>query len=241
MVYQTIYNKYLKRQPQLALLLDPDKYAVSSRALYSKALNHRAIDYIFVGGSLISCRIDTMLEMVRAITAKPIVLFSGSATHLSTNLDAVLFTSLISGRNPEYLIGQHVVAAPFLKQSNLEVIPTGYMLIESGKTSSVEYISASKPIPCDKPDIAVATAIAGEMLGHKLIYMDAGSGAPRHIPASLITEVKKNITVPLIIGGGIRTSVHLNTAFEAGADMVVLGTVFENSFDLFIQMIESVS
>ena len=151
---------------------------------------------------------------------------------ISNDADGILFLSLISGRNPEYLIGNHVVAAPLLKKSKLEILPTGYILIESGNLTSVEYISNTLPIPANKVDIAVATAIAGEMLGNKLIYLEAGSGAKYHVNKNIISKVKENINIPLIVGGGIKTNEEISEVCKAGADIVVIGTAIEKEPDL---------
>jgi putative glycerol-1-phosphate prenyltransferase len=162
----------------------------------------------------------------------PVVLYPGHPTHLSPDADALLFLSMISGRNADLLIGSHVVAAPLIKQYGLETIPTGYMLIDGGVQTSVEYISQTRPIPANKTDIAVATALAGEMLGLKLIYMDAGSGAINPVPLKMIADVKKNCTIPLMIGGGIDTPQKLAAAFENGADLVVIGNALEKDPEL---------
>lgn len=228
-----VYQQILKARPEklLAVLVDPDKHTVDSLKQLTAIIRGTPVDFVFVGGSLVAGRPDQVIDILKESVKKPVVLFPGSLLQISPNADAVLLLSLISGRNPEFLIGNHVVAAPFLKSSRIEVIPTGYILIENGFTSSVEYMSNTKPLPARKPEIAVATAMAGEMLGMKLIYLEGGSGANHPIPPELIEKVKKNISVPLIVGGGIRTAADLQMVAEAGADLIVIGNAFENNTD----------
>jgi putative glycerol-1-phosphate prenyltransferase len=228
-----VYQHILTTRPEklLAVLVDPDKHTADSLRQLTEVIRATPVDFVFVGGSLVAGRPDQVVDILKESLKKPVVLFPGSLLQISPNADAVLLLSLISGRNPEFLIGNHVVAAPFLKNSRLEVIPTGYILIENGFTSSVEYMSNTKPLPARKPDIAVATAMAGEMLGMKLIYLEGGSGANHPIQPELIEQVKKNITIPLIVGGGIRTSEDLQMVAEAGADLIVIGNALENNTD----------
>jgi len=234
MIYSEIINKVNEKKKQIAILFDPDKVEIDCECFFKKIdlITKANVDLIFVGGSLIHKNIEKLIVEIKKLTTIPVILFPGSIYQVSDKADAILFLSLISGRNPEFLIGNHVTSANFIRQSNLEVIPTGYLLIEGGKTSSVEYISNTKPIPRDKTDIAVATAIAGEMLGMKLIYLDAGSGALEIVPVEMICQVKVNINIPLIIGGGIRTKEDAQKIFEAGADIIVVGTAFENNIDI---------
>jgi putative glycerol-1-phosphate prenyltransferase len=178
--------------------------------------------------------------MLKENAGLPVILFPGSSVHIDPSADAILFLSLISGRNPELLIGQHVVAAPVLKNNRLEVLPTGYMLINSGKTSSVAYMSNTTPIPEDKYSLAACTAMAGEMLGLKLIYLDAGSGAEREISARMINAVRKAVDVPLIVGGGLDTPQKAQNALQAGADILVIGNSLEKDPDLLIGISEKV-
>jgi putative glycerol-1-phosphate prenyltransferase len=191
-----------------------------------------------VGGSLVSDSIDYCIDEIKKNSKLPVVLFPGSLLQISNKADAILLLSLISGRNPEYLIGNHVIASPILRKSKLEILPTGYMLVESGKVTSVQYISNTCPIPADKLDIAVATAVAGEMLGFKLIYLEAGSGAIQHVPVEMISAVKRNISVPLIVGGGIKTRSQLDNIFDAGADIVVIGNSLENNPDRLFELVK---
>jgi putative glycerol-1-phosphate prenyltransferase len=169
-----------------------------------------------------------------------VVLFPGSAQQVDPGADGILFLSLISGRNPEYLIGQHVLAAPLLKESGLEILPTGYMLINSGKMTSVAYVSNTIPLPEDKYSLAASTAMAGEMLGLRLMYLDAGSGAEREISARMIGAVRKAIDIPLIVGGGINTAEKAHNALHAGADLIVIGNALEKSPDLLTEISEKV-
>lgn len=224
-----IYKKILQSsETLLAVLIDPDKYDEDFLKKIAENANKDKIDLIFVGGSLVQNDIETLISKLKKLTSKPIVIFPGSYLQVSPKADAILFLSLISGRNPEYLIGNHVAIASFLKKSQIEVIPTGYMIVESQKTTSVEYISNTKPIPYDKTDIAVATAVAGELLGMKLIYLEAGSGAIQKVNRKMIEKVKKNIDIPLIVGGGIKNKEDFIVAKNAGADVVVVGTAIEN-------------
>lgn len=214
---------------KIALLIDPDKHNVPGLIATVYAANEAGVKVIFVGGSLLSTEIDTTVEIIKKHTDIPVFLFPGSIMQISSKADALLFLSMVSGRNPEYLIGNHVLAAPYIRKTKLEVIPTGYILIEGGATTSVEYISNTKPIPSAKTDIIVSTAMASEMLGHKLIYLESGSGALNHVPPNVIAEVKRNISVPLIVGGGINTPEKFKVVAEAGADIVVVGTAVENN------------
>jgi phosphoglycerol geranylgeranyltransferase len=235
MLYQKLTNN--QKQKKLAVLIDPDKYSPESLTHTLDVCKYCQVDFILAGGSLVSKSIDQLISLVKEQTQIPVILFPGSLLQLSSKADGLLLLSLISGRNPEFLIGNHVIASPFLKKSGLEILPTGYMLVESGQTTSVEYISNTKPIPANKPEIAVATAIAGEMLGLKLIYLEAGSGAQKHVPLQMISDVKKNINIPLIVGGGIRTAEQLHDVYNAGADIVVLGNSIENSPDNLLKIV----
>ena len=233
-------EKGMKREKGFALLIDPDK---SDEQYLEKCVllaTEAKAKFILVGGSLVFNPLAPVFQNLRNMTDLPLVLFPGSALQVCSAADSILFLSLISGRNPEYLIGNHVVAAPFVKKHDLEVIPTGYMLIDGGQTTAVEYVSQTKPIPANKPDLAVATAMAGEMLGHKLIYMDAGSGALNPISQQIISAVSKSIGVPLIVGGGIRTSTDVLAAYEAGADIIVIGNKVEENPE-FLTLVRDVT
>jgi len=220
------------RNKKLAVLIDPDNFEENYISKLVNFANKNLIDFFLVGGSIINQNINKITNHLKNHTKIPVVLFPGSLMQITENADAILLLSLISGRNPDFLIGNHVVAAQFLKKSKLEIIPTGYILIESGKTTSVEYMSNTKPIPADKTDIAISTAIAGEMLGLKTIYLEAGSGANNTVNKHLISKVKQNISIPLIVGGGINNCEILKSIIDAGADIVVVGTAFEKNPDL---------
>ena len=190
----------------------------------------RKLIIFFVGGSLVvSDHLDDCIAQIKKESSIPVILFPGSPSQLSKHADALLYLSLISGRNPELLIGQHVISAPFVKKSGLEIMPTGYMVIDGGAPTTVSYISGAAPIPADKAEIALCTAMAGEMLGKKLIYMDAGSGAKKPIPEEMISLVAKNIEVPLVIGGGIRDAEKAYLNCKAGADVIVVGNILERN------------
>ncbi|MCK4663504.1 MAG: geranylgeranylglyceryl/heptaprenylglyceryl phosphate synthase [Bacteroidales bacterium] len=232
MIYKNICDKIKNNKKQLAVLIDPDKYNENTIKPLVKILSNVNIDLIFIGGSLISKEFGDIIKHIKEKCSVPVIIFPGSLLQISNDADGILFLSLISGRNPEYLIGNHVVAAPLLKKSKLEILPTGYILIESGNLTSVEYISNTLPIPANKVDIAVATAIAGEMLGNKLIYLEAGSGAKYYVNKNIISEVKNNINIPLIVGGGIKTNEEISEVCKAGADIVVIGTAIEKEHGL---------
>ncbi|HET6226175.1 MAG TPA: geranylgeranylglyceryl/heptaprenylglyceryl phosphate synthase [Bacteroidia bacterium] len=229
-LYKVILKKKQLGKKLFAILIDPDKFQspeVIRRAERSKA------DFILVGGSLLTNgSFEECISTIKQMTDLPVIIFPGNNLQISKNADAILLLSLISGRNPEFLIGKHVVAAPLLKSSELEIIPTGYMLIESGKQTTASYMSNTVPIPHDKTDIAVCTALAGEMLGLKLIYMDAGSGALTPVGNRMIKQVCSQISIPLIVGGGINTPQLATAACEAGADIVVVGNAIEKDIDV---------
>jgi putative glycerol-1-phosphate prenyltransferase len=222
---------------QLAVLVDPDKSDTQHLKELARIAVDNKIDYFFVGGSLlVNNSLDSCISLLKELSGIPVVLFPGNTLQMSYRADAMLFLSLISGRNAEMLIGRHVVAAPYLKLSNIEVIGTGYMLIESGRPTAVSYMSNSDPIPSDKNDIAMCTAMAGEMLGLKLIFMDAGSGAINPVSASMIEHVSKTISIPLIVGGGINTPELAATAVNAGADLIVIGNAVEKDPSLITEI-----
>jgi putative glycerol-1-phosphate prenyltransferase len=241
-IYQRIQEKIAIKKKQLAILIDPDKLNKESLSNTINICKSSNIDFIFYGGSLLHepAHFEYFLAEIKKQTTIPVILFPGSSMQVSQKADGILLLSLISGRNPEFLIGQHVVAAPYLKSSGIEILPTGYILIESGKSTTVSYISNTTPIPADKPEIAACTAMAGEMLGLKLIYLDAGSGAQNNISKETISKVKNNISCPLIIGGGINTVEKAIDAFNAGADIIVIGNAAEKSPDLIKQIKEAI-
>jgi phosphoglycerol geranylgeranyltransferase len=240
-VYQSFLEKKKNGQKSFAILVDPDKAGKSSlHAVIDLAIEAGA-DYFFVGGSLvISNQLDEIVLEIKQQCNIPVVLFPGSPSQISRHADALLYLSLISGRNPELLIGQHVISAPFVKKSGLEIISTGYMVVDGGAPTTVSYISNATPIPSDKNDIALCTAMAGEMLGMKLIYMDAGSGAKKAITEEMISAVSRNIDVPLIIGGGIRNAEKAYRNCKAGADVIVVGNAIEKDATLIKEMAAAV-
>ena len=236
-VYQSLLEKKKNGQKSFAILIDPDKVSVASlTALIDLAIKAKA-DYFFVGGSLVvSDNLDTCVLTIKQQCSTPIILFPGSPSQISKHADALLYLSLISGRNADLLIGQHVISAPFVKKSGLEIISTGYMVIDGGAPTTVSYISNATPIPADKADIALCTAMAGEMLGKKIIYMDAGSGAKKAISEEMISSVASNIDVPLIVGGGIRDAEKAYLNCKAGADVIVIGNAIEKDPSLINEM-----
>ena len=217
------------REKSIGLLLDPDKTNGDQIRYLLKIAEECNTDYILAGGSITFNNIDRLIESVRKICSLPVVLFPGNLLQLSLNADIILLLSLISGRNPELLIGNHVIAAPFLKEGREKIVSVGYILISCGSKTSVEYISQTEAIPRDKPEIAVATAIAGEMLGMGMIYLEAGSGANNPVPVSVVRAVRENISIPLAVGGGIRNKEEIEEAFEAGADLIILGNGCEKN------------
>lgn len=240
-----IYNGFLscrrEGQKKFAMLIDPDKVTTDSllRSL-DRAVSAR-VDFLFLGGSLLMQ--DTLAECVSVIKTScdiPVILFPGSCLQINADADAIFFLSLISGRNADLLIGQHVIAAPMIRSTKLEVLPTGYLLVDGGAPTTVSYMSGTQPIPADKNDIAACTAMAGEMLGLKLIYMDAGSGARQPIPEKMIRAVRESINIPIIAGGGITTPQKAKTACEAGADIIVVGNAIERDENLISQMADSI-
>ena len=240
-LYKTFIDKKKAGEKSFAVLIDPDKVTLQSiDQLVSLAVEAK-VDYFFVGGSLIiSNHLDVCIQAIKANCDIPVLLFPGSPSQVSRFADALLYLSLISGRNPELLIGQHVISAPYVKNSGLEIIPTGYMVIDGGAPTTVSYISNASPIPADKNDIAMCTAMAGEMLGMKLIYMDAGSGAKSPIADGMIQAVAKHIECPLIIGGGITTPEKAYLNCKAGADVIVIGNAIEKDFSLIKEMSEAI-
>jgi phosphoglycerol geranylgeranyltransferase len=240
-IFNQILNRTEQGRKQLAVLIDPDK--LQNRDVERIAINaaKSGVDYFFVGGSLlVNNELDQCIKTLKANSEIPVLLFPGNTMQMSWKADAILFLSLISGRNAEMLIGRHVIAAPYLKLSPLEVISCGYILVESGKTTAVQYMSNTVPIPSDKMDIAICTAMAGEMLGLKLIYLEAGSGAQQSVPLAMIEQVKQNINIPLIVGGGLRTPEKVREAAVAGADIIVVGTALEKDPGMMAEMAEAV-
>jgi putative glycerol-1-phosphate prenyltransferase len=232
-VYQSLLEKKKNGQKSFAILIDPDKITTALlNPLIDLAIEAKA-DYFLVGGSLVvSDNLDNTILAIRQKCSIPVILFPGSPSQISKHADALLYLSLISGRNADLLIGQHVISAPFVKKSGLEIISTGYMVIDGGAPTTVSYISNATPIPADKADIALCTAMAGEMLGMKLIYMDAGSGARKAITEEMISLVASNINIPLIVGGGIKDAEKAYLNCKAGADVIVVGNAIEKDSSL---------
>lgn len=236
-IYTELTKARQQGQKKLAVLIDPDKVRLGKLDQLIDLSVRCHVDYFFIGGSLlVNSQLDHCLQTVRQRCQIPMILFPGSSYQLSNKADAILFLSLVSGRNPDLLIGQHVIAAPYLKLSSLEVLPTGYMLIDGGVGTTVQYMSNTSPIPSNKSDIAACTAMAAEMLGLKMIFMDAGSGASKPISTEMIASVRGAVSVPLIVGGGIRTAEKAKENLEAGADVIVVGNAFEHDPSLMIDI-----
>lgn len=226
-----LYNAVLKssraNEKLLAILIDPDKFNVSKTQLFLKNIPTETT-HLFVGGS--SVENGTTEKTVRSLkqnTQLPVLLFPGDYSQITDLADGLLFLNLLSGRNPEYLVGQQVKAVPKLRNSSLEIIPTGYILIDGGTVSAVSRVTQTEPISQGDTDLIVSTALAGQFMGAKLLYLEAGSGAKFSVKERIISEVKKVIKIPLIVGGGIKTEQQKQAAYQAGADMVVMGTVYE--------------
>lgn len=240
-LYSDLLESKRQGEKKLAVLFDPDKLRLQKMEQALDLAVECGIDYFFIGGSLVvNNMLDALLSKIRERCSIPMVLFPGNSFQLSYRADAILFLSLISGRNPELLIGQHVISAPFLKMSPLEIISTGYMLVDGGVQTSVQYMSNTYPIPAHKDDIAVCTALAGELLGLKIIYLDAGSGAKNPVSESMIEAVSGAVSVPLIVGGGIRTPEKVSANLKAGADLVVVGNAIEKDPVLIREMAAAV-
>ena len=233
-IYNNILKSKAKNEKLLAILLDPDKIYLNNAEILIKKINQSPATHIFIGGSLVENNIlDKLILKIKQKCALPIVLFPGNPSQISDKADAILFLSLISGRNPDFLIEHQVKAAPILKQTQLEIISTGYILIESGTETAVERVSKTMPLDRNNSDLALATAQAGEMLGNKLIYLEAGSGAKQAVPLEMIRKISQNIEIPVIVGGGIIDLQGIQKAYDSGADLVVIGTAFENDIDFF--------
>jgi phosphoglycerol geranylgeranyltransferase len=230
-IYDDLLKKKDSNQKSIAVLIDPDKNRDPHKI--EEIIQHAVkagVDFFFVGGSLlVDPDVAPVIKNIRQFTDRPVILFPGSNLHLNFNADAILLLSLISGRNPEYLIGQHVPVATSIKKSGIETMSTGYILIDGGKPTSVSYLSFTQPIPNDKPDLVISTALAGELLGLSMIYLEAGSGARTPVPENIIRQVRKSIDIPLIVGGGIHTTEQVVRAMRAGADLIVVGNHIEEN------------
>lgn len=240
-ILHTIQNAKAQNKKLLALLVDPDTPDDNALIEIINQANKAKVDLIFMGGSLLVKDIlDHCIELVKSKTSIPVILFPGSIMQVSPKADAILFLSLISGRNPDLLIGNQIIAAPYIKQSGLETLATGYMLIDSGKPTTASYMSGSMPIPHDKPEIAACTAMAGEMLGLGLIYMDGGSGADKTVSPKMISTVSQHVENPLIIGGGIKSPEAAKQICEAGATVVVVGNATEKNPEILSEIAEAI-
>jgi putative glycerol-1-phosphate prenyltransferase len=222
-----ILSKIASEEKLLSVLIDPDKFDESEASGFLQKLPEQT-SFLFVGGSTVEAkRTKSCVEAIKKFTNVPVILFPGDFTQIADAADGILFLSLISGRNPEYLIGQQVKAAPVLQKTELEIIPVGYILIDGGKESAVERVSRTKPLSQQEVELIVQTALAGEYSGQKMIYLEAGSGAAFPVSKEIISEVRKAVSLPLIVGGGIRSREQMRQAYHAGADIVVVGTAFE--------------
>lgn len=236
-IYRQLVQLKQEGRKAFAVLIDPDDISPEQASVLAQKCTDAGVDYVLFGGSImVSDHWDDCIRRFKSVTDIPVLLFPGSPAQVCKSADALLYLSLISGRNPDLLIGQHVISAPAIKTSGLEVIATGYMVIDGGVPTTVSYMSHSAPLPHNKPDLALCTAWAGEMLGKHLIYMDAGSGAKYPVSTEMIKKVSDNIAIPLIVGGGIRDAAGLRAALEAGAQMVVVGNAIEKNPDLIAEM-----
>ncbi|WP_381496488.1 phosphoglycerol geranylgeranyltransferase [Spirosoma flavum] len=230
-------DRRLSGHKALAVLLDPDKIEQDALSQLLIRTASCPVDFFLVGGSLVTDYAHKeVIAAIRRQSTIPITLFPGNLLHIEPSADAILLLSLISGRNPDFLIGQHVIAAPLLKRSGLEIMSTGYMVVDSGTQTTVSYISGTMPLPYDKPDVAACTAMAGEMLGLQLMYLDAGSGARRPVSSDMIAAVRRVVDLPIIVGGGINSGEKAYEALKAGADMIVVGNGIEQNPDLLPQL-----
>lgn len=232
-VYRHLVEISEERGAGFIVLIDPDKLPPRDLPRFAAMCERASVDALFVGGSLcqMTSDLDDYVSSLKSVVDIPVIGFPGSLSQLSRHLDAVLFLSVISGRNPEYLFGQHVHAAPAIRRMAIEPIATGYMLIESGRTTTAQYISHSLPIPRQKPDVASATALAAEMMGMKLLFTDGGSGAEDAVPEEMVAAIVETCTIPLVVGGGLRSPMDVARRAEAGASFIVVGNAFEDRPD----------
>lgn len=244
-MHKKIYNSFIEKKAKgtksFAVLVDPDKVTPTNIADLTAKCTEAKVDYLFLGGSLvITTHLDEVIQQIKATCDIPVILFPGSPSQVSRYADALLYLSVISGRNPELLIGQHVISAVPVKKSGLEVISTGYMVVDGGAPTTVSYISNTTPLPADKDDIAMCTAMAGEMLGNKVIYMDAGSGARKPITESMIHRVASQVDIPIIVGGGIKDAEKAYLNCKAGADIIVVGNAIEKDTSIIKEIADAV-
>ena len=240
-LYKSILVSKNQGKKLFAILIDPDKQKNSDLLLIIKNANKSKVNYFFVGGSLlINDNLNDCIKTIKENSKIPVILFPGNTMQINPKADGILFLSLISGRNPDLLIGKQVISAPILKQTELEIISTGYMLIDSGKATTASYMSNTVPIPREKNAIATSTAIAGQYLGMKLIYMDGGSGAEQPITSDMIKQVSNCIDIPLIIGGGICNAKKAIENCESGADLIVVGNAIEKDPSLILDISQAI-
>lgn len=238
-IYEALLAKSAENKKMFSVLIDPDKQNFADLHKTVAKCNEAQIDFFLVGGSIITKGdISTTVRFIKENSSIPVVLFPGSHQHISQHADGILFLSLISGRNPAFLIGNQVLAAPVLHKTDLEVLSTGYMLVDCGTTTTAIYMSETAPLPYHKPDIAAATALAGEYLGLKMIYIDGGSGAQKTISNEMIKQVKSGLSIPLIIGGGIKSALQANEIYQSGADIIVIGNGAEENRQLITEIAE---
>lgn len=236
-IYKNILSAKQSGKKLLAVLIDPEKIAIQNIPSFFEKVHQSIITHVFVGGSTdVNNQTGHVVETIKKETKLPVLLFPGSVDQITPKADGILFLSLLSGRNPEYLIDQHIKAVPFLQETELEIIPTGYILIDGGKHTATQKVSNTSPIAQEDEKLIVQTAVAGEYLGKKLIYLEAGSGATKVVSQKNIKKVSKNISIPLIVGGGIKTKKQLDKAYRSGADLVVIGTAFEENESFFNEL-----
>lgn len=234
MLYNQILSAKNKSKKLLAILIDPDKVSIISIQVLAEKIKQSPATHIFVGGSSFEgTHLNEIIIQLKSKIKLPIMLFPGNPSQISAEADGILFLMLLSGRNPDYLIEHQIDAVPILEKTSLEIISTGYILIESGSETAVERVSKTKPLSITNTEYIAQTAKAGELIGNKLLYLEAGSGALNAVPVEIIKRVSKRISVPLIVGGGIRSKMQIEQAYAAGADIVVIGTAFENNFNFF--------
>jgi phosphoglycerol geranylgeranyltransferase len=233
-IYQEILKSKSEKKKLLAILLDPDKLNVAQLSLLVDKIIQSPATHLFVGGSSFNgTHLDEFIIQLKSKTNLPILLFPGNPSQISNQADGILFLTLLSGRNPDYLIEHQINAVPILKKTKLEIISTGYILIESGSETAVERVTQTKPLDRNNSDYVVQTAQAGELIGNKLMYLEAGSGAQFPVPTEMISKVANAVFIPLLVGGGIRSKKEIDAAYNAGADLVVIGTAFENDSNFF--------
>ena len=242
-IYNNLLNTISTKGAAYLILIDPDKISHEKLPVFVKHCEKSGADGFLLGGSLMmKDHFEDFISNVKKHTSLPAIIFPGGVNQVSSLADAILYLSVISGRNPEHLIGKHVLAAPFIKQAEIEPISTGYILVESGTVTTVQYVSGSQPIPRNKPEIAAATALAAEYLGMKLIYLEAGSGAHKTVPNEMIQAVSNYCSVPLVVGGGIKSASEAGEKVRCGAKIIVTGNFFEdeNNWDQIREFAEAI-